>query len=237
MYIDPTGLFAQKLYNDWKRGFEDLKYTKPVKAWKSGVEDLKYRGGGWEVFAHYSEGVLGTLGNQAESIGHAVFNPVGTVDSSIAYFMEDPLINNPISGTIIWGTDISGAFFSGDWNSFAYGMGGATVLGLEVYAGAGVANKVPNVSTKTNNIYSNKTFTNSTKKVNNYTSATTGYNAAKSDFYSLNPSNVRSYSNGTIVGILQDGRTINVHSGKSVGGAPTVEIYDPITGIRSKIRY
>ncbi|MCL2078185.1 MAG: hypothetical protein FWH08_07270 [Oscillospiraceae bacterium] len=56
--------------------------------------------------------------------------------------MEDPLINNPISGTIIWGTDISGAFFSGDWNSFAYGMGGATVLGLEVYAGAEVANKV-----------------------------------------------------------------------------------------------
>ncbi|MCL2078183.1 MAG: hypothetical protein FWH08_07260, partial [Oscillospiraceae bacterium] len=47
----------------------------------------------------------------------------------------------PISGTIIWGTDISGAFFSGDWNSFAYGMGGATVLGLEVYAGAEVANK------------------------------------------------------------------------------------------------
>ena len=86
-------------------------------------------------------------------------------------------------------------------------------------------------------IMSNKTYTNTTSTgVSNYTSKTTGIDAAKADFNKLNPTNVRTYSNGTIVGDLPGGRTVNIHIGTSTSG-PTLEIFDPTAGTRIKIRY
>jgi hypothetical protein len=86
-------------------------------------------------------------------------------------------------------------------------------------------------------ILSNKTLTNQTGKVNNYVSGSQGNAAAQADFNALNPSNVRTYPNGTIVGDLPNGRTVNLHPSSSLGGTPTVEIFDPATGLRTKIRY
>jgi len=86
-------------------------------------------------------------------------------------------------------------------------------------------------------ILSGKTLTNQTGKVNNYVSEVKGNAAAQADFYAKNPSNVRTYSNGTVVGDLPDGTTINMHPSTSLGGTPTVEIYNPNTGISTKIRY
>ncbi|MFT4143588.1 MAG: S8 family serine peptidase [Mobilitalea sp.] len=85
-------------------------------------------------------------------------------------------------------------------------------------------------------ILSDKKLTNQTGKVNNYESATKGFDAAKTDFNSLKPSDVKTYPNGTIVGKLPDGTTINVRPSSS-GGYPTVEIYNPTTGTSTKIRY
>ena len=53
----------------------------------------------------------------------------------------------------------------------------------------------------------------------------------------MNPTNVRTYPNGTIVGDLSDGRTINIHPSTTLNGTPSVEIYDSITGLSIKIRY
>ena len=86
-------------------------------------------------------------------------------------------------------------------------------------------------------ILSNKTFTNTTGKVNNYTSPTQGMDAAMQDFYALNPSNVRIAPNGTVLGDLANGTTINIHPGTSVGGAPTLEIFDTLIKMKIKIRY
>ncbi len=86
-------------------------------------------------------------------------------------------------------------------------------------------------------ILSGKTLTNQTGKVNNYVSEVKGNAAAQADFYAKNPSNVRTYSNGTVVGDLPDGTTINMHPSTSLAGTPTVEIYNPNTGISTKIRY
>jgi len=86
-------------------------------------------------------------------------------------------------------------------------------------------------------ILSNKALTNQTGKVNNYISGVKGDVAAHSDFNAMNPNNIRTYPNGTIVGDLTDGTTANLHPSSSLGGTPTVEIYDPITGISTKIRY
>ena len=86
-------------------------------------------------------------------------------------------------------------------------------------------------------ILSGKTLTNQTGKVNNYVSGAKGNAAAQADFNAMNPSNVRTYSNGTVVGDLPDGTTINMHPSTSLGGIPTVEIYNPNTGISTKIRY
>jgi hypothetical protein len=62
------------------------------------------------------------------------------------------------------------------------------------------------------------------------------YNTAKSDFDSLQPNNVTTYPNKTIVGYLPDGRIINVRSGSSKG-TPTIEIKSPNSNKRVKIRY
>jgi hypothetical protein len=86
-------------------------------------------------------------------------------------------------------------------------------------------------------VLSNKTFTNSTGKVDNYVSPVKGMDAALADFDKLNPTNVRTASNGTVLGDLQNGTTVNIHPRSSVNGAPTLQIPDPSTGISIKIRY
>jgi len=90
-------------------------------------------------------------------------------------------------------------------------------------------------------ILSNSTFTNTTSTgVSNYQSNTKGKAAARADFDSLRPTNVRTYTTATgttTVGDLPDGRTVNIHAGHSVGLAPTLEIYDRNTNTRTKIRY
>ena len=65
---------------------------------------------------------------------------------------------------------------------------------------------------------------------------TPGFDAAKADLNALKPSDVKTYPNGTIVGKLPDGTTINVRPSSSKG-YPTVEIYNPTTGTSTKIRY
>lgn len=74
-------------------------------------------------------------------------------------------------------------------------------------------------------------------KVDNYISNITGEEAAKADFDAMNPTNVRTYPNGTIIGDLSDGRTINIHPSTTLNRTPSVEIYDPNTGASIKIRY
>ncbi len=86
-------------------------------------------------------------------------------------------------------------------------------------------------------VLSNKSLTNQTGKVYNYSSPIKGNEAAMNDFDVLNPSNVRTYPNGTVVGDLPNNCTINVHPSTSLGGTPTLEIYDTLTGISTKIRY
>ncbi len=90
---------------------------------------------------------------------------------------------------------------------------------------------------KLNDVLTNKTLTNQTKKVDNYVSSIKGNKAAKADFDAMNPTNIRTYSSGTIVGDLPDGRTINIHPSTTLSGTPSVEIYDPVTGKSIKIRY
>jgi hypothetical protein len=87
------------------------------------------------------------------------------------------------------------------------------------------------------NILSNKSFTNQTGKVSNYVSNVKGDTAVRNDFNALKLKNVKTYSNGATVGYLSDGRTVNIHPSSSLGGMPTLEIYNPATGKRIKIRY
>ena len=93
------------------------------------------------------------------------------------------------------------------------------------------------VINKLDDVLSSKTLTNQTKKVDNYVSSIKGNAAAKADFDAMNPTNIRTYANGTIAGDLPDGRTINIHPSTTLGGTPSVEIYDPVTGKSIKIRY
>lgn len=86
-------------------------------------------------------------------------------------------------------------------------------------------------------ILKDKNLTNQTKKVDNYVSDVKGEAAARADFESMNPVNVKTYPNGTTVGYLSDGRTINMHPSTTLSGTPSVEIYDPVSGRSIKIRY
>jgi hypothetical protein len=88
------------------------------------------------------------------------------------------------------------------------------------------------------NVLEGKQFTNKTSTgVSNFTSSSRGMDAARADFNSLNPTNVRTASNGTVIGDLLDGRVVNIHPGSSVGGAPTLEVFNRNTMERTKIRY
>lgn len=84
---------------------------------------------------------------------------------------------------------------------------------------------------------SDKTLTNQTGKVDNHVSSVKGYAAAKADFDVMNPTNIRTYSNGTTVGDLPDGRIINIHPSTTLNSTPSLEIYDPVTGTSIKICY
>ena len=118
----------------------------------------------------------------------------------------------------------------GNWGTVFYTAGSAGLGGIAGYAAYR--------NSESHNIFTNKTFTNKTGTgVWNYESATKGFNAAKADFDMLNPYDVKTYSNGAIVGYLSDGRTVNIHPGTSVGKAPTLEIYDSISRESIKFRY
>ena len=65
--------------------------------------------------------------------------------------------------------------------------------------------------------------------MDNYVSSIKGNAAAKADFDAMAPTNIRTYSNGIIAGDLPDGRTINIHPSTTLGGTPSLEIYDPVT--------
>ncbi|MBP3194560.1 MAG: hypothetical protein J6M05_02695 [Cardiobacteriaceae bacterium] len=71
-------------------------------------------------------------------------------------------------------------------------------------------------------------------------SKTGGYKKAQQDFYSLNPSNLQTRSNGTITGKLPDGRNVNVRSFSkgtpTEEGLPTLEIQNSSSSV-IKIRY
>jgi len=110
----------------------------------------------------------------------------------------------------------------------------AARIGLTLY-GIGKAAK-SFATVRDTGILSNKTFTNSTNRVMNYTSPIKGMDAARADFDALNPTNVQTARNGTIFGTLSDGARVNIHSGTSVNGVPTLEII-PVEGLRIKIRY
>ena len=57
------------------------------------------------------------------------------------------------------------------------------------------------------------------------------------NFNALKPSNVRTYSNGTTVGDLPNGQTVNIHVSSTLNGTPSLEIYDSQTNTSIKIRY
>lgn len=121
----------------------------------------------------------------------------------------------------------TGAFYKG-WKDYNTCGGSSEPVKGESETGKGASK---------GDILSNKTLTNQTGKVDNYVSSVKGNVAAEADFNALNPTNVRTYPNGTVVGDLPDGRTVNLHPSSTLGGTPTVEIYDPSTGMSTKVRY
>lgn len=61
------------------------------------------------------------------------------------------------------------------------------------------------------------------------------FDTAYADFASLNPKDIRDIRGGKL-GLLEDGRTVNVRMDSSYG-EPTLEIYNPFTESSLKIRY
>ena len=87
-------------------------------------------------------------------------------------------------------------------------------------------------------VLENKVYTNTSGSLYHFRSDIKGFEEAKKEFDSMNLANVRTYPNGTIAGELSNGDTVNLHPGKSVGGAPSIEIQDAVnTKINIKIRY
>lgn len=83
-----------------------------------------------------------------------------------------------------------------------------------------------------------KTYTDGTNFIYNFKSEIKGFEEAKKEFDAMNLENVRTYPSGTEVGDLPNGDSVNLHPGKSVGGAPSLEIQNALRKeIKIKIRY
>ena len=217
-FIDPSGLHVLDSLQDLGRGLRD------------------------GFVAHY------------QNLVHVVTNPVDTVVGIVDAFIDDPLgmylqttilsPMNPITGPLVIGHEIAsadGAYETGFVIGGYLGQASTVAVGYGVGKGLGAAAKKiePVIRSMTvDDILAGAVHTNTTRSgVQNWVSSTRGMDAARTHFDALNPTNVRTMSNGTIVGNLADGRAVNIHPGSSVGGAPTLEIFNRSTGVRIKIRY
>ncbi|MBK0083566.1 hypothetical protein IAE51_06560 [Lactococcus sp. S64] len=91
-------------------------------------------------------------------------------------------------------------------------------------------------------VLKNKMYTNPSNSMYNFDSSIKGYSAARKEFDSMSLSNIKIYNEGTskevIVGYTKNGDKVNLHSGSSVNGAPSIEIQDSVDSyIKIKIRY
>ena len=111
--------------------------------WNSGISQLQSSGTAGKIFESYSEGVVQNLSNTASGTVQLVKDPLGTVNESVNYFLEDPLKNNPVAAVGRYYQDIAQASYAHDWETVAnkVGSGTATVaeVGVTCYAlkGAG----------------------------------------------------------------------------------------------------
>lgn len=82
--------------------------------WNSGISQLKSSGTAGKIFASYSEGVVQNLSNTASGTVQLVKDPLGTVNESVNYFLEDPLKNNPVAAVGRYYQDIAQASYAHD---------------------------------------------------------------------------------------------------------------------------
>jgi len=193
-----------------------------------------------------------------QDLWHTVTNPADTIVAAGQSIADDPLrayINMRISITPGLNTaNQTLRYLRAHQNDGFYGLGvetgrdlgqASTVLaGYAAAKGAGVVvgsvgKKVTPVARAMtiDDVLANAVHTNTTRTgVQNF-QASGGAAAARRHFDALNPTNVRTTSNGRIIGDLPGGNTVNIHPGTSVGGAPTLEIFVRSTRTRLKIRY
>jgi len=109
-------------------------------------------------------------------------------------------------------------------------------------ATAPVAPKTPVTANATTNahinrVLSNATYTRTTSTgVQNF-NTTGGIDAARAEFNSMNPTNVRTAPNGNVVGNLPGGVTVNLHPSSKGGGVTTLEFYNRVLQMQIKIRF
>jgi hypothetical protein len=85
--------------------------------------------------------VVGNLSSVASGTVQLVKDPLGTVNESVDYFLQDPLRNNPVAAVGRYYKDIAQASYVGDWETVANRVGSGTVTVLEVVGAEYALNK------------------------------------------------------------------------------------------------
>lgn len=144
LYFDPSGhSFKSWIKKKWDNYWDD---------WRDGIEMLKDSGPVGNAFACYSEGVVGTISGQAESVKSFAKHPVKSVKSGVSDFLSNPLENNPLTQGVkgIYGfySGLATASYNDDWDRVFNSLGGATVGVAEAGISAGIAKGIKNISGK-----------------------------------------------------------------------------------------
>ena len=100
--------------------------------WHSGIDQLKQSGTAGQIFGSYSEGVVNNLTNTASGFVQFIKDPLGTVNETVDYFLQDPLVNNPVTALGMYYYDVGKASYAHDWNTVANKVGSGTVTVAEV---------------------------------------------------------------------------------------------------------
>ena len=111
-------------------------FSDAVDYWYEGISVLQHSGTAGQIFASYSLGVMNTISGQINGICNFFSNLPGSIVNGWNTFLQNPLVNNPITQTIIgvynFYSGLAKASYNEDWNSVAYSLGGATVIAGEM---------------------------------------------------------------------------------------------------------
>jgi RHS repeat-associated protein len=141
--IDPTGLFLQQLWDDWKSGAHSL-LSDPSGTmgdlWGVVSSQNNFNAGIETMYNHsiggaFAAGFATTTRSTVVGFNYVINNPV----EAAAVMINPMTLVNAARGLWSWGENLGASLYDGDWRAAAFAGGQVVGTGASVFAGGAVA--------------------------------------------------------------------------------------------------